>query len=114
VADADEQLPRLARFKKFFPLAVQDHKRLAGFLFANLHVLPAELRADARAERLGNGLLGREPRRKERRGILVCQAIRNLVRQQDPVHKLLAEFFKRRRDARHLDDVNAGAENHAR
>ena len=35
VAQADEQPLRAARFKKFFSLAVQDHERLAGFLFAN-------------------------------------------------------------------------------
>ena len=52
VAQADEQPLRAARFKKFFSLAVQDHERLAGFLFTNLDVLPAQLRADARAERL--------------------------------------------------------------
>jgi hypothetical protein len=59
--------------KQFFPLAVQHHERLAGFLAPDLHVLPAQLRADAGAERLGNGLLGREPRREERRGIFVRQ-----------------------------------------
>ena len=50
VADADEQLLRLARFKQLLPIAVQHHERLAGFLSADFHVAPAELRADAGAK----------------------------------------------------------------
>ena len=91
---------------------MQNHERLAGFLFANFHVLPAELRADAGAERLGNGFLGRKPRREERRGIFVRQAVGDFVRQQNPVHEPLAKFFVRRCDARDFDDVNARAQNH--
>jgi len=70
------------------------------------------LRADAGAERLGNRLLGREPRREERRGIFVREAVGDFVRVQDAVHKAIAKFFVRRRDARHFDDVNADAQNH--
>ena len=112
VAQADKQSFRAAGLEQFFPLAVQDHERLAGFLAPDFHVLPAELRADAGAERLGNGLLGRESHGQERRGILVRETVGDFVRVQDAVHEPLAEFFVRRRDARHFDDVNANAENH--
>jgi len=112
VAQADEQLPRLARGKQFFSPAVHHHERLAGFLPADFHVLPAKLRADASAERLGNRLLGREPGGDKRRGILVRQAIGNFIRQQDPLSEPLAKFFQRRLDARDFDDVNADAKNH--
>ena len=112
VAQADEQLPGLARFKQFLSRAVQHHERLAGFLPADFHVLPAKLRADAGAERLGNRLLGREPRRDKRRGMPVRQAIRHFIRQQNPLPEPLAEFLQRRRDARDFDDVNADAQDH--
>ena len=101
-----------AGLEQFFSPAVQDHERLAGVLAPDFHVLPAQLRADAGAERLGNRLLGREPRRQERRGIFVRETVGDFVRVQDAVDKPLAEFFVRRGDARHFDDVNANAENH--
>ena len=91
---------------------MQHHEWLAGFLAPDFHVLPAQLRADAGAERLGNGLLGREPHGQERRGILVRETVGDFVRMQDTVHEPPAEFFVRRCDARHFDDVNANAENH--
>jgi len=109
VAQADEQPLRAARFKKFFSLAVQDHERLAGFLFANLDVLPAQLRADARAERLRDRLLGRKPRGDERRGILVRETVGGFVRQQNPLPEPFAEFFQRRANSSDFDDVNAGS-----
>ena len=40
------------------------------------------------------------------------EAVGDLVRQQNPVHEPLAKFFVGGRDARHFDDVDAGAENH--
>jgi len=109
VAQADEQPLRAARFKKFFSLAVQDHERLAGFLSANLDVLPAQLRADARAERLRDRLLGRKPRGDERRGILVREAVGGLVRQQNPLPEPFAKFLQRRADAGDFDDIYAGS-----
>ena len=112
VAQADEQPFRPAGLEQFFSLAVQDHERLAGCFAPDFHVLPAQLRADAGAERLGNGLLGREPHGQERRGIFVREAVGDFVRVQDTVDKAIAEFFVRRCDARHFDDVNAHAENH--
>lgn len=112
VAQADEQIFCAARLEQFFSLAVQHHERLAGFLAADFHVLPAELHADAGAKRLGNRLLGREPRGDERRGIFMRQTVSDFVRVQNPVEKPLAEPLMRRLHPRDLDDVNAHAQNH--
>ena len=91
---------------------MQHHERFPGFLAPDFHVLPAKGRADAGAERLGNGLLGREPRREERRRVFVRETIGDFVRVQDAVHEPLAELFVRRGDAAHFNDVNAGAQDH--
>ncbi len=106
------QLPPAARREQFRALAVQHHERFARFLAPDLDVLPAELRADARAERLGHRLLGREPHRQKRRGRLVRQAIADLVRMQNPAQEPLAKLLMRRLDARHFDNVDAKAKNH--
>ena len=47
-------------------------------------------------------------------GLFMRQTIGDFVRQQNPVHEPLAEFFVGRGDARHFDDVNAGAQDHLR
>lgn len=91
---------------------MQDHERLAGFLAADFHVAPAELRADAGAKRLGNRLFRRKPRGDERRGIFVRQAVSDFVREQKTVEKPLAEPLVRRLHPRDFDDVNADAKNH--
>jgi len=46
-----------ASLEQFLPLAVQDDVRRAGVAAGDLHVEPAQLGADADAERLGDRLL---------------------------------------------------------
>ena len=101
MAQADEQPFCATRREQLFAFTVQHHKRFAGFLAPDFHVLPAECRADAGAERFGNGFLGREPRREERGRVFVRPAIRDFAWQQNPVHEPLAEFFVGGGDARH-------------
>ena len=91
---------------------MQHHERFAGFLAADFDVPPAQLRANAGAERLGDGLFGRKAHGQKRRRLAMRKAVGDLVRQQNPADEAFAKFFMRRRDARHFDDVNAGAQNH--
>ena len=49
----------------------------------------------------------------ERRGLVVGQAISNLGRQQNAIDETPAEFLVGGRNARHFDDVDAGAQNHS-
>ena len=88
---------------------MQSHKRFAAFPVFHFHVMPAELRPDARAERLGNRLLRRKPRRDEWRGYFVRPAIGDFLRQQDALKETVAKALDLRRHARHFDDVNAEA-----
>src|SRR6266496_3256999 len=112
VAQADQHRSPTARLRQLLPRLVQDHERLAALLAPDLHILPAKLRADPRAECLRDGLLRREPRRQEWRRRFVRQAISDFVRMQNPIQKALAKAFVRSLNPRHLDNVNADAENH--
>ena len=60
-----------ASLEQFLPLAVQDDVRRAGVAAGDLHVEPAQLGADAGAERLGDRLLGGEARGQTWRGVFV-------------------------------------------
>ena len=91
---------------------MQNDERLAGIFAAHFHVLPAELPADARAKGFGDRFLCRKTRGEERRGISMREAISDFGRAQYPVQKALAELLVGSADARHLDDVDAGAQNH--
>ena len=113
MADAEVDEVAAAFPEQVESLAVQHHVRLAGVVLGHLHVVPAELGADAGAERLGDRLLGGEPRGQKRRGILVPQAVLNLGGEQDAPGKPLAESLVRGADALDLDDVDASAENHS-
>src|SRR5256885_1047594 len=62
VTQAELEPRAAADFEKLLPAAVQDDEGLARFLAAHLHVLPTQLLANAGAERLGDRLLGGEPR----------------------------------------------------
>ena len=50
--------------------------------------------------------------REKGRGIPMGKTIGDFGRAKNPVQEAVAEFFVRSADARHLDDVNARAENH--
>src|SRR6266568_5492855 len=67
VAEAEMKFRAAAALEKFLPVVVENDKRLARFLAPHFQVLPAELFADARAERLGDRLLGREAGGEKRR-----------------------------------------------
>ncbi len=95
--------------QQLFPGRMQDYERFAAFLASDLHIVPAKLRADARAEGLGNGFLGRKTRRQERRRHAMRQAVADFVRVQNALQKSLAKPFVRGRDPRHFDDVNSNA-----
>ena len=113
VADAKVDEVAASFPEQIEPLAVHHHVRLAGVVLGHLHVVPAELGADAGAECLGDCLLGGEPRGQKRRGILVPQAVLNLGGEQNALSEPLAEFLVRGADALDLYDVDAGAENHS-
>ena len=66
--------------EQLLALAMQHHERFAGFFAPDFHVPPAQLRANAGAECLGDGLLGRKARRQERPGNFVRQAVGDFVR----------------------------------
>jgi hypothetical protein len=112
VADAQVNDAPAALLQERLSFFVENDEWFAAFFSAHFHVVPAELRADAGAERFGNRFFRREPRRDEWRGIFVRETIGNFRREQDALHKTFAEFFVRRRDALDFDQVNAGAENH--
>src|SRR5438876_858186 len=67
VAEAKVKFRAAAPLEEFLPVVVQNDERLARFLAAHFQVLPAELFADPGAERLGDGLLGRETGGEKRR-----------------------------------------------
>src|SRR5208337_2694884 len=75
-------------------------------------VLPAELTANAGAESLGDRLLRRKARRQKRPRRFIRQAVADLVRVQDAVQKPLPKLLMRSLDPRHLNDVNANAQDH--
>ena len=88
---------------------MQDNKRLAALLAADLHIQPPKLGADARAECFGDGFLGSKPRRQKGRRHLIGKAILDLVRMQNAVQESLPKLLVRGLNARHFDYVNARA-----
>ena len=88
---------------------MQHHVRLAGFFAANFHVLPAQFRADAGAERLGDRFLGRKPRRQKRPRPFVGKTIGCFAGSEDALEKAVAKFLVSRFDALDLDDIHACA-----
>src|ERR1051326_5756698 len=112
VAEAEVKSRAAAPLEKLLAAVVQNDERLARFLAADFHVLPAELFANARAEGFGDGFLGREPGRQKRRRVPVREAIGDFRGPQNAVQKPLAEFPVGSGDACHFDDIDAGAQDH--
>ncbi len=80
---------------------------------ANLKLRPVDAAADARAERLGRGLLGGEARGEALGGGLVAGvAVGDLAGGVDAGEEALAEAGDRALDAGDLDEVSAKAEDH--
>src|SRR5437660_6696717 len=92
---------------------MQNHKRFAALLTSYLHVVPAKLGANAGAERFRNGFLRCEPCGEKRGGHAMGKTIANLVRVQNAIQKSFTKALVRRLDSRHLDNINAHAQNHA-
>src|SRR5580765_5584736 len=112
VAETDEHNAAVSVFEQFEAFAMQHHVRFAAFFATHFEIMPAELRADASAERFRNGFLGGEARGEERRGNFVRETILDFVGQQNALEKSFAELFVRRRDASDFNDINANAEDH--
>src|SRR5262245_32898718 len=93
VAQAEMKPHATALLEKLLSSVVQDDERLARFLPPHFHVLPAQLLADPRAERFGNGFFGREAGRQKRRREAVRQAIGDFPGPQNALQEALAEFF---------------------
>ncbi len=109
VTEGQMQFAPAALLEKSFPAVMEDDERLAGFFAANLHVLPAKLRANAGAEGLGNRLFRGESRRQMWRGVSVRETIRDFVRPQDASQKTLTKLLVRRPDPSDFNDVDARA-----
>src|SRR6266568_3908361 len=71
VAEAEVKFRAAAPLEKFLSVVVQNDERLARCLAPHFEVLPAEMFADPRAERFGDGLLGREACGEKRRRVPV-------------------------------------------
>ena len=69
---------------------------------------------EARAERLDDRFLRREPHREKAHGPLRLREQRELLVEQQPAREVLAEPLPRLLDALRLQDVGADAEDHAR
>lgn len=112
MAEADEHDAAIAFFQKPFAFVVQNDIRLSAGLAPDFHIVPAQLRADAGAKRFGDGLLRSESCREKWPGCLVRQTITDFRRMQDTIEKSLAEFFVRRRDAVHFNNIYANSKDH--
>jgi len=91
---------------------VQDYKRLAALLPPDFHVLPSQVRADARAEGFGDGLLGRKPCSQKRTWRAMRKAVADLAWVQNALQEPVAKFLIRSLDTPNFDDVNADTQYH--
>src|SRR4051812_47201524 len=92
---------------------MHDDVGFTAFLSTDFHIMPAELGADARAERFRYGFLRCESRRQKRPRFFVRQTIADLTRQQNAIHESLTKFFIGSFDAGNFDQINSDSENHS-
>ena len=83
VADTEVDEVAATFVEQIESLPMQNDERCTGVVLGHLDIMPAKLGTDASAERLGDRLLGGEPRGQKRRGILAPQAVLNLGGEKD-------------------------------
>ena len=69
--------------------------------------------SDPGPEGFGNRFFGGKPRRQERGWAFVRETIGQFIWTENPLEKPISIFLVQAADARNLDHVNAGAENHS-
>lgn len=114
MAEADKHGLRAALVQEFLSASVQNNERLTTFLPSDLHILPAKLSADARAEGFRNGFLGSKPCGQKWRGISVGKTIVNFVWEKNATEEPLPKLLMGSMDAGDFDDIDADAEDHGR
>src|SRR6266542_1180278 len=112
VAQAQMQAASTPLLHQAQAVAMQDDERFATRFATDFHVLPAKLFANAGSERLRDRFLGREPRSQEGGGTFVAETIRDLRRLENALEEPFPELLVSRLNAGHLDDVDAGSQDH--
>lgn len=102
-----------ATLGEFQALAVENELRSAGIESPHLHVVPAEINADAGLKGFGGGFLGGEPGGEMWERIGMVETVFDLGFDEDSLREAFPELLVRLGDADDLDDVNARSEDHS-